>query len=200
MTVAIYARVSTNRQDNINQVAELEEYCKRNNRAVFRTYKDEVSGVKDTRPELDKLMQDARLKRFNQVIIWKVDRLGRNPLHMLQIVEEWEKIGIDFTVTTLGIDTSTPMGKFVFGLLAQVVELERRFIIERTNTTMSRIKKELTKKGYYITKEGKRITKLGRPKGKGDSKPRKKRGYYLRDYKKRSPPHFSKSKTRDNEG
>ena len=96
-------------------------------------------------------------------------------------------MGISFTVTTLGIDTSTPMGKFVFGLLAQVAELERQFNIERTKSAMDRIKKSIETKGYYITKNGKKITSIGRPKGRRDNKPRRKSGYYLRHGKKGSP-------------
>lgn len=124
------------------------------------------------------------MHKFNHVVLWKVDRLGRSPLHMFQVIEEWKKLGISFTVTTLGIDTSTPMGKFVFGLLAQVAELERQFNIERTKSAMDRIKKSIETKGYYITKNGKKITSIGRPKGRRDNKPRRKSGYYLRHGKK----------------
>ena len=74
--------------------------------------------------------------------------------------------------------------QFVFGLLSQVAELERQFNIERTKASMDRIKKSIEKKGYYITKEGKKITTIGRPKGRKDNKPRRKSGYYLRHGKK----------------
>ena len=180
--VAIYARVSTGRQETENQLEVLREYTR--GMDVYKEYVDVVSGMKDTRPKLDEMMQDARKREFTKLIIWKVDRLGRSTIHMLQVMEELSKMGVNVVITTLGIDTSSTIGKFVFGLLSQVAELEREFIVERTNTAMQRIKKNIEKKGYYITRDGKKITSLGRPKGKADKKPRKKKGYYLRDYKK----------------
>ena len=161
----IYARVSKDDQNPENQIVELKDYISRNkDMELIEVYKDEITGSKDSRPELD--------------------RLGRHTAHMLQIVEEWHNMGINFTITTLGIDTRTPVGWFVFGLLAQVAELERQFIVERTNLRLDRIRKEIEKKGYYITKDGKKRTSLGRAKGKKDSKIRRKRGYFLRDYSK----------------
>jgi len=65
-------------------------------------------------------MEDARRHTFKTVVIWKVDRLGRSVQHMLQIVEEWRNLGINFVVTTLGMDTSTASGRLVFGILAQI--------------------------------------------------------------------------------
>ena len=97
-----------------------------------------------------------------------------------QFVEEWKKLGITFTITTLRIDTSIPTGKFIFGIMAQYAELEREQIVERTNLAIKRIKKSLDEKGYYITKEGKKIASLGRPKGKKDKKRRRKSGYHQR--------------------
>jgi len=79
----IYARVSTRDQNPENQLVQLKEYVENNkDMKLFGIYKDKISGVKDTRPELDKLMSDARQHKFNHVVIWKVDRLGRSPLHM----------------------------------------------------------------------------------------------------------------------
>jgi len=75
---------------------------------------------------------------------------------------------------------SVPVGKFVTGILSQVAELERQFTIERINLSLRRAKREIETKGFYVTKAGKKITKLGRPKGRKDSKPRRKSGYYQR--------------------
>lgn len=189
----IYARVSKDEQDVDNQIVALKEYVQNNPQMVLtKVYEEKISGKLDSRPRLDELMQDARQRKFNHVVVWKVDRLGRHTSHMLQTVEEWHRLGINFTITTLGIDTSTPVGWFVFGLLAQVAELERQFIVERTNASLNRIRKDIEKKGYYINKDGKKKTALGRPKGKKDSKPRKKRGYYLREYNKKYSPSKSK--------
>ena len=192
MKIAIYVRVSKEDQHPENQEIELRNYVENHpDMALFDVYEDRISGIKDSRPALDRLMQDARKHLFNHVIIWKVDRLGRSTAHFHQIMDEWNKLGITFSISTLGIDTSTPVGKFVTGLLSQVAELERQFIIDRINLSLNRAKKSIEEKGYYITKEGKKITQLGRPKGKKDGKIRNKSGYYQRWSKKSS---LSKSK------
>jgi DNA invertase Pin-like site-specific DNA recombinase len=179
--VAIYCRVSKEEQNPENQKVELLNYVRNHPELeLYKVYEDKISGVKDSRPELDRLMQDARKHLFNHVVIWSVDRLGRSPAHFFQIVEEWSKLGISFSITTLGIDTSTPVGKFITGILSQVAELERQFTIDRINLSLKRIKREIETKGYYISKSGRKITKLGRPKGRKDSKPRRKSGYYQR--------------------
>ena len=187
--ISLYARVSRLDQHPENQLIELKEYIERHPEfELYNVYEDKISGAKETRPALDRLMQDARKHLFKHVIFWKVDRLGRSALHTYQIVEEWKKLDITFTITTLGIDTSTPAGKFIFGIMAQYAELEREQIVERTNLAMKRIKKEIEKKGYYVTKEGKKIYTMGRPKGKKDKKPRKRRGYFLRERSKKGLP------------
>jgi len=189
MNVAIYARVSTIDQNPTLQSEELIDFVKRNSSwQLYGVYEDTISGTKDSRPKLDQLMQDARNHYFDHVVFWKVDRLGRSALHSYQIVEEWKKLGITFSISTLGIDTSTSVGKFVFGIMSQYAELEREQIVERTNLAMHSIKKQLKDTGKYTTKDGKTITNLGRPKGKTDSKPRKRRGYFLKESKNRSPP------------
>jgi DNA invertase Pin-like site-specific DNA recombinase len=184
--VAIYVRVSTLDQNPENQSIELLDYVKRfSDYELHKVYEDKVSGAKDSRPALDKLMQDSRKKLFDHVIFWKVDRLGRNAIHTQTVAEEWRKLGITFTITTLGIDTSTPAGKFIFGIFAQFAEMERALIIERTNLSLSRIRKEIEEKGYYINKDGEKRTTLGRPKGQKDKKVRTKSGYYQRWAKKK---------------
>jgi len=177
---AIYLRVSKQEQNTAHQLNKIREYIKLHDWSEYKIYEDHITGASSRRTGLDNLMTDARKHKFNHVIIWAVDRLGRSPQHMLQVVEEWKNLGIQFTVMTLGIDTSTPIGEFVFGLLSQVAKLERDFNIQRTNSAMDKMKRDIKTKGYYITREGKRITSLGRPKGKKDTKRRKKGGYYLR--------------------
>lgn len=196
---AVYMRVSTSDQTTENQKVDLKAYVLSRKLDVYDYYEDVITGKSKTRPDLDRLMRDARNGCFNHVLFWKVGRLGRNPLHMLQVVEEWDNLDINFTITTLGIDTSTPMGRFVFGLLAQVAELERQDGIERTNLSMRRIQKIIKEEGKYKTKDGKIITSLGRPKGKKDSKPRKRKGYFLKEKKRREkrPPHNLKEHSKE---
>lgn len=194
MKVALYCRVSKEEQCTENQELELKNYVENHpDMILFDVYQDVISGIKDSRPDLDRLMQDARKHLFNHVVVWKVDRLGRSTSHFYQIMDEWNKLGITFSISTLGLDTSTPVGKFVTGLLSQVAELERQFIVDRINLSINRAKKSIEEKGYYITKEGKRITSLGRPKGKRDGKERRKSGYYQRWSKKSSPSKNKKS-------
>lgn len=183
MKVSIYARVSTEDQQTENQTEELQEYVNNHkNWELYEIYTDKITGKSDRRPGLDKLMQDARKRKFNHIVFWKVDRLARSSLVFFQVLDEWENLGITYSVASLGIDTNTSHGKFVVGILEQVAELGRRDIVEKTNLALKRIKRNIDKKGFHITKEGKKITRLGRPKGKKDnpSKPRRKSGYFER--------------------
>ena len=179
--VATYSRVSTEKQQNENQTEELLEYVN-NHRdwEHYKTYTDKITGKSEKRPGLDELMQDARKRKFEHVAFWKVDRLARESLVFFQVLHEWENLGITYSVASLGVDTNTSHGKFVVGILEQVAELERKDIVDKTNLALKRIKRNIEKKGFHITKEGKKITRLGRPPGKKDSEPRRKSGYYER--------------------
>ena len=172
MTVALYCRVSKLDQHPENQKIQLKEFAKRNNFEIYDIYIDKISGAKESRPRLNDLMTDARKKMFNAVIIWKVDRLGRSVAHMSQIIQEWQNLGIALIITTLGIDTRTPTGKLILGILSQIAEFERELIRERILLGLERRKKQ-----------GK---PLGRPKGSKDKNPkgRRKSGYYMRWAKK----------------
>ena len=94
-------------------------------------------------------MQDARRRKFNHVVFWKVDRLARDSLVFFQVLHEWENIGITYSVASLGVDTNTSHGKFVVGILEQVAELERKDIVDKTNLALKRIKRNIEKKGRY---------------------------------------------------
>ncbi len=131
---AIYARVSTNNngQDPTMQTRELEEYCQRRGWQVAGCYVDNgISGCKETRPELDKLMADAHRRRFDVVAVWKFDRFARSVSHLLRALETFKALGIDFVSLSEQVDTSTPTGKMVFTVLGAVAELERSLIAER---------------------------------------------------------------------
>jgi len=183
--VVLYIRVSKFDMNPMNQKRELIDYVKsRPTWTLVDIYEDIVSGAKESRPRLNDLMADARKHKFQHLLFWKVDRLGRNAIHTQTIAEELKKLGISFTITTLDIDTSTPSGKFIFGILAQFAEMERSLTVERVNLMYSRLRKEIDEKGYYINKKGERRTTLGRPKGAKDENPRRKSGYYLRYAKK----------------
>lgn len=134
MRVAIYARVSTanNGQDPTTQTRELQEYAERRGWTVTGEYVDVgISGTKEKRPELDRLMQDAHRRRFDCVVVWKFDRFARSVSHLLRALETFKAQGIEFVSFSEQMDTSTPAGKMVFTVLGAVAELERSLIVER---------------------------------------------------------------------
>jgi DNA invertase Pin-like site-specific DNA recombinase len=132
--VAIYARVSTlnHGQDVGMQTRELKEYCERRGWQISAEYVDVgISGSKEKRPQLDKLMADAHQRRFDAVIVWKFDRFARSVSHLLRALENFQALGIHFVSLSESLDTSTPAGKMVFTVLGAVAELERSLIVER---------------------------------------------------------------------
>jgi DNA invertase Pin-like site-specific DNA recombinase len=129
--VALYIRISTGDQNPDLQRNELPEYCDRRKWPVVETYSDTMSGAKDKRPSLDRLMADARRGKFDAVVVWRFDRFARSSSHLLKALEEFSALGIDFVSVTEAIDTSTPAGKMVFTVLGAVAELERTIIRER---------------------------------------------------------------------
>jgi DNA invertase Pin-like site-specific DNA recombinase len=137
--VALYARVSTadKGQDPRVQTLELQEYCQRRGWSVAGEYVDVgISGTKEKRPELDRLMADAHRRRFDAVLCWKFDRFARSVSHLLRALETFLSLGIDFISFSEQLDTSTPTGKMVFTVLGAVAELERSLIVERVRAGM----------------------------------------------------------------
>jgi len=134
MKTALYARVSTldKGQDPTMQLRELREYCQRRGWTVTGEYVDVgVSGSKDSRPELNRLMTDGNRRQFDTVVVWKFDRFARSVSHLLRALETFKALGIEFVSYSEAIDTSTPVGKMTFTVLGAVAELERSLIIER---------------------------------------------------------------------
>lgn len=132
MRAAIYCRVSTFDQSVSMQLRELRQYAKRRGWKIASEFVDEgVSGAKASRPQLDKLMQDAHKRKFDAVVVWKFDRFARSVSHLLRALETFDSLGIAFVSLSESIDTSTPAGKMVFTVLGAVAELERSLIGER---------------------------------------------------------------------
>ena len=138
LRAAIYARVSTNNgQDPTVQTRELEEYCDRRGWKVADQYIDVgISGAKEKRPELSRLMADAHRRTFDAVIVWKFDRFARSVSHLLRALESFKALGIEFVSLSEQVDTSTPTGKMVFTVLGAVAELERSLIAARVKAGM----------------------------------------------------------------
>jgi DNA invertase Pin-like site-specific DNA recombinase len=137
--VAIYARVSTTNhgQDVSLQTRELAQFAQARGWRVVDSYVDEgISGSKDSRPELNRLMADAHKRRFDIVCVWRFDRFARSVSHLLRALETFKALGIDFVSFSEQMDTSTPAGKMVFTVLGAVAELERSLIVERVRAGM----------------------------------------------------------------
>jgi len=132
--VAIYGRVSTTNhgQDVGLQTRELEQFAGARGWTLVDSYLDiGISGAKDRRPELDRLMADAHRRKFDVVIVWKFDRFARSVSHLLRALETFNSLGIGFVSLSESLDTSTPAGRMVFTVLGAVAELERCLIAER---------------------------------------------------------------------
>ncbi len=113
MRSAIYARVSTTDQHVENQLAELRQYVERRDWTAVEYVDRGVSGAKDRRPALDEMLKAARRRRFDVLVCWRLDRLGRNLRHLIMLLDELQALGIGFVTLGEGIDTSTPAGRCI---------------------------------------------------------------------------------------
>ena len=132
--VAIYARVSTTNhgQDVSMQTRELRQFAEVRGWVIAGEYVDEgISGTKNRRPALDRLMSDAHKRKFDVVVCWRFDRFARSVSHLLRALENFNALGIAFVSLSENVDTTTPTGKMIFTVLAAVAELERSLIVER---------------------------------------------------------------------
>ena len=135
--VAIYARVSTsNHGQDVNvQTRELEQFATARGWRLVDSYLDcGISGAKDRRPQLDRLMADARRRRFDVVLVYRYDRFARSLRHLVNALEEFRALGIEFVSIHEGVDTTTPNGRLVFGIFASIAEFERELIRDRVKS------------------------------------------------------------------
>ena len=139
--VGVYVRVSTKDQDVELQLVELRKYVADRGWAIYKEYVDiGQSGAKDSRPQLNQLMLDAKRRRFNIVAVWKFDRFARSVRHLVNSLYEFKELNIDFISLTEGVDTSTSTGRAMFGIIGVMAELERDLIRERVQAGMKRAK------------------------------------------------------------
>lgn len=137
MRVAIYCRVSTTDQNTAMQLDELRSYCVRRNWSIATEYLDEgISGSKESRPALNRLLADAKRRKFDAVLVYRYDRMARSLKHLVNTLCEFDALGIQFVSLHEGVDTSTPNGRLVFGIFASIAEFERQLIIARTKSGM----------------------------------------------------------------
>lgn len=152
MKAAIYARVSTFDQEPENQLQELRRYVSARGWSAVEFVDRGVSGAKDRRPALDQLLCDAKRRRFDVVVCWRLDRLGRNLKHLITLLDELQALGVAFVSLAEGIDATTPAGKLQMHILGAIAEFERERIRERVLAGLQRARAQ-----------GKR---LGRPKAR----------------------------------
>lgn len=145
MRIGIYARVSTTDQDCSQQLRELRDYATARRWEVQGEYVDHaVSGTKESRPAMNKLMEAARRRAIDAVVCWKIDRWGRSMPHFVSSVQELRGLGVRFVAVTQGIDTdeSNPTSRLMLNLLAAFAEFERELIVERTRAGLQRARRE----------------------------------------------------------
>jgi DNA invertase Pin-like site-specific DNA recombinase len=178
--VAIYLRVSTDKQTTDNQRRELEAVAERSGWKVVKVYEDAgISGAKgrDKRPGLDAMMKAVNAREFDLVAPWSVDRLGRSLTDLLSILQSLHEKGVGLFLHQQGLDTSTTAGKAMFQMLGVFAEFERGIIRERVNAGLARAKAKGTKLGRRRVKPSSeaRIVEL-RANGDGIHKIRRKLG------------------------
>jgi putative DNA-invertase from lambdoid prophage Rac len=152
MKAAIYARVSTLDQEPENQLQELRRYLQARAWPAVEYVDRGVSGAKNRRPALDQLLADARRRRFDVLVCWRLDRLGRNLKHLITLLEELQALGVAFVSLAEGIDATTPAGKLQMHILGAIAEFERERIRERVLAGLQRARTQGTRLGRPRTR------------------------------------------------
>jgi len=152
MRCAIYARVSTTDQGNLLQIRELKEYVESRKWELVEVYEDHMSGAKTSRPGLDRLINDARRRKFDAILVWKLDRFGRSLVHCVGAIQELANLGVRFIAVSQGLDTdeTNPAAKLLMHILAAVAQFERELIRERVAAGMRTAQAHGTKTGNPI--------------------------------------------------
>jgi len=168
---AIYCSVSTGSQSIDNQVRELTAVAERRGWTIEEIYSDEgISGAKgrDKRPGLDAMLKGATKRKFDVVMAWALDRVGRSLIDLLNTIKHLESVGVDLYLDQQHLDTTTAQGRLLFQINSAFAEFERAMIAQRVNAGLNTIKAKLAKEGKFISKKGIVRTKLGRPGAEPD--------------------------------
>ena len=139
---AVYARVSTSDQTCENQLLELRRYCEARGWTGIEYVDSGISGAKDRRPALDRLMSDSKRRKVDLVVCWKLDRFGRSLAHPINAIQTLTDAGVGFTSIGEGIDTGSATGRLMLGILGSFAEFERERIRERIHAGMARARRE----------------------------------------------------------
>ena len=141
---ALYMRVSTVDQHPETQLHDLRQMAAQRGYEIVNEYTDRISGVKARRPGLDQMMADARRGRFDVVLVWASDRIARSVKHFLEVLDELNRLNIEFVSFRENIDTGGPLGRAIVVIIAAIAELERSLIVERVRAGMRRARLEGT--------------------------------------------------------
>lgn len=142
MIVALYARVSTEGQNDDNQLRRLEEYANRQGWPIFDCYADVASGANPRRPALDRMLADAKARLFDMILCTKLDRMARSTINLLEIMTNLEIWNVSVMFLDQPIDTRTAAGRMMLAVLASMAEFERELIRDRTKDGLARAKAE----------------------------------------------------------
>jgi DNA invertase Pin-like site-specific DNA recombinase len=137
---ALYLRVSTVDQHPESQLYDLRQLVAQRGYEIVHEYTDRISGAKAKRPSLDRMMADARRGRFDVVLVWACDRLARSVRHFLEVLDELNRLNIEFLSCRENIDTGGPLGRAIVVIIGAIAELERNLIVERVRAGMRRAK------------------------------------------------------------
>lgn len=162
-TTALYCRVSTGNQGTglEAQVRALRNYCLQKGINNFLLFQDEnQSGVKSSRPALDKMMKAVRSREINRVIVYSFSRYARSTTHLLSALEEFKKLSVEFVSISENIETNSPLGVAIFSILGAVAQLERDILIERVKNGLANAKAKGVKLGRAKTRDSELIRKL----------------------------------------
>ena len=147
MRAAIYARVSTADQTCENQLIDLRRYCAARGWDATEYVDTGVSGAKDRRPALDQLMADAFSRKVDIIVVWRLDRFGRNLRHLITAIEELNAAGVSFVSMGENIDTASPTGRLLLGIMGSFAAFERERIRERIHAGLARARRQGQKLG-----------------------------------------------------
>jgi DNA invertase Pin-like site-specific DNA recombinase len=140
--VVLYMRVSSVDQHPETQLHDLRQLAAQRGYQIIREYTDRISGVKAKRPGLGDLMRDARRGQFDVVMVWACDRIARSTKHLLEVLDEFNRLNIEFVSFRESIDTAGPLGRAIVVIIGAIAELERNLIVERVRAGMRRARLE----------------------------------------------------------
>lgn len=153
MRVAIYCRVSRIDQHPENQLHELRLYAQARGWSIFKEYEDRMSGAKESRPAFNQMLDDARRRRFDMVLCWRLDRFSRSLRNLLFTIDELVGYGVSFSSLNENIDTHSVTGRFTLSILGALAEMERSRISERVKLGLDRAKRDGVKLGRKRPKQ-----------------------------------------------